>query len=145
MLDDKDLDRMLNTYRVPALDPDVVIQAVHNAVHQPVPFVEIAKLRRRFRLAIPPFPSFRMGGAVAAMILVIMPLTGLQTQPELNVDAVIDELVVSQQVAENDIRSAEEILGLIDSRRNSPPEGFKNTDDRDEEDAPIWDTFMGHS
>lgn len=140
MLDDKDLDKMLNAYRVPALDPDVVTQAMHNAIHAPV---EAPKPKRSFCFAISPFPAFMMGGAVAvaAMVLVVLPLSGMQIRPAFNIDAVVNELAASQQMAENDIKSADEILGLIDS-------GSQNIDeipDDQDEDAPIWDTFMSRS
>lgn len=144
MMDDKDLDKMLNTYRVPALDPDVVTQAVHNALHRPA---EMPKPKRSFRFMTSPFPAFMAGGAVAiaAMVLVVLPLTGLQIRPVLNIDAVVNELAASQQVAENDIRSADEILDLIDSRQD---DGSQNVDEilnDQDEDAPIWDTFMGRT
>ncbi len=78
MLDDKDLNKMLNAYTVPALDPDVVTQAVHNAIHRPV---EMPKRKRGFRFMVSPFPAFMAGGAVAiaAMVLVVLPLTACRS------------------------------------------------------------------
>ena len=144
MLDDKDLDKMLKAYRVPALDPDVVTQAMHSAVHRPA---ESTKQKSRIRFAVSPFSAFMSGGAVAiaAMILVILPLADMRTGPALNIDAEVNELAVSEQLAENDIKSTDEILGLIDSRKNNrSPSADKMPDDADD-DAPIWDTFMGRS
>jgi hypothetical protein len=144
MMDDKDLDKMLNAYRVPVLDPDVVTQAVHNAIHHPV---EMPQRKRGFRFMTSPFPAFMAGGAVAiaAMVLVILPLTGLQIRPALNIDAVVNELAASQQVAENDIKSADEILGLIDSRQDDEAPTMDEILNDQGEDDPIWDTFMGRS
>lgn len=142
MLGDKDLDKMLNAYRVPALDPDVVIQAVHHAVHRPA---GLPQKKRGFRFMLSPLPAFVAGGAVAvaAMVFAVLPLTGMQIRPALNIDAVVNELAISQQMAENDIKGADEILGLIDGDQPGP--GSESAPSDPSEDAPIWDMFMGRS
>lgn len=146
MMDDKDLDKMLNTYRTPALDPDVVTQAMHNAIHRPAE----AQPRKAsfFSFKLTPFPAFMAGAAVAvaAMVLVVLPLTGLQIRPSLNIDVAVSELTASQQMAENDIRGADEILGLIDaSRDDAQQQDVDEFLNDQEEDGPIWDTFMSRS
>ncbi len=73
----------------------------------------------------------------------------MQIRPALNIDAVVSELAASQQMAENDIKSTDEILGLIDAEKSDgQDEGQSNLDEllNDQpDDAPIWDTFMGNT
>ena len=93
---------MLNQYSVPALDSDLVIQAVHNAIHarnkngQP----QKSQRKRSFAILLNPFPSFVMGGmvAVAAMILFVLPMLGLQIRQEFNVDTVLSDLTIREQM-----------------------------------------------
>lgn len=145
-MEDKDLNHILNQYRVPVLDPDLVIQAVHNAIHAPQQDVRAAKLPQRrisFAALLNPFPSFVMGGmvAVAAMVLFVLPMLGLQIRHEFNVDSVLSDLTIREQVAENDVRNADEVFGLLEGPQNDSQQIEELLQDQPDE-TPIWDIFM---
>lgn len=143
------LDRALNTYCPPVIDPDLVAQATHFAVHQPRPLP--LPHRRHFSL-----PVFALGGAVAvAMVLLVLPMMGLQIAPiGPDLERVVKDLTRSEMMADNEVRSADEIFSMLETAPAEDQQDIEEllkTLDHQEPDAatdteaPIWDTFMGQT
>jgi hypothetical protein len=145
MISDKDFDAMMNSYAVPALNPDIVTQGIHAAINQPQ---SLYPARRKTRSPLFSFPAFMLGGAVAvaAMIFLALPMAGLQiTAASDDFDSAIRDLTHSERMAENEVRSADEIFGMLEAADSGDQQQLDDLLRDQPDDSPIWDRFMGRS